>query len=781
MDASTMQRALALFEEIADLDAISREHALDAVDDAQVRAAVQALLQADARVPASPSAGSLRDALLQETDADGPLPGQRVGNCTLVRLLGRGGMGEVWEARRDQADFSQRVAVKLLHDTMAGAPARQRFAREQRVLARLDHPAIARLLDAGVEAGGRAWLVLEYVDGVRIDRYVAANQVDRRGCVALVARLCRAVEHAHRHLVLHRDIKPANVLVDGEGSPHLLDFGIARLLDEDEATVGGLAHTPRYAAPEQLRGEPPQTATDVFQLGLLLGELLLGRTARDLAAAQWRRRLDADLAAIVLQSTADAAGERYPSAQALGDDLECWRQGRPVQARPARWSYRVRRFVGRHRAASGFAALAAIALGAGVAGVAVQARQAREAQRAAEAAALRAEDEAAISREVSVLLSSLMSAADPSVANRPDVTAREVLLSALESLQKRGDIRTPIRTRLTHHIASALNGVGELAAARGLLERAVADGGDPVDLAFNLRYLAVLERGEGNFTHAATLLDQAIGLTRDGDPRAVLARIGVLTERGLTEAWQGRYAAALPWQQRAQALAAAQAERWPEEDAYARHNLAQNLIWLNRYDEAARWLDSADAAVARDAQRFAAMRLRIAETRVYLLNRQHRYADALGVAEAVLPELRAVYGPGNHRERQLRQHRARALDGSGRHGEARRELTSLLAELQSAGAGLMPRMNTARYLMDAQVHDGAWADLAALARRLLGELRTHPEAQQPREETQAFLAYALLRLGRPVQARDALGALDAARVATLSRELALPGLDAAAR
>ena len=322
-------------------------------------------------------------------------PPDRVGPYRLVGLIGRGGMGYVYRAVRDDDHFKKVVAVKLVRHDIGGEPVLSRFRAERQILAELEHPGIARLLDGGATEDGRPFLVMEHVEGRRIDDYAAAQQLDTRARLELFRQVCSAVEYAHQKRVVHRDLKPANILVTGEGTPKLLDFGIAKLLDPADANqatatlLGPL--TPDYASPEQLWGQPVGPASDVYSLGVILYELLTGQRPHrlsgggpaDLArlvqqeperpsaavaptAAGLRHELEGDLDTIVLKALRRDPARRYPSSAALAEDLRRHLAGLPVQARPDSLSYRAGKFVRRHRTT-----LAWAALGAGLAGAVV--------------------------------------------------------------------------------------------------------------------------------------------------------------------------------------------------------------------------------------------------------------------------------------------------------------------------------------------------------------------------------------------------------------------------
>ncbi len=389
-----------LFEGASELPEWERESWLRARcgGDEHLVSRVLTLLRADSDAGSAsfleaPPVDAIADAVGSLSDAIESGRPEGVGPYEIERLLGSGGMGEVYLARRVGGDFEQRVAIKLLR----GLPTRElieRFGRERRVLASLAHPNIASLIDGGETEQGAPYLVMPYVEGEPIDAHCRSRGLGVREAVELLLPVLDAVGHAHRRLVVHRDLKPANVLVDAEGRPMVLDFGIAKILGDPGADVTGTGRqllTPMYASPEQVRDEPISTAADVFSLGVMLYELLTGahpwgsdrpgpvelarricetdppppggaKASGTTEARQSQRALWADLDAIVMTALRKEPERRYPSVDRFADDLRRALDGRAVTARPDTISYRASRFVRRHRVAVGGVAIAALAL-----------------------------------------------------------------------------------------------------------------------------------------------------------------------------------------------------------------------------------------------------------------------------------------------------------------------------------------------------------------------------------------------------------------------------------
>lgn len=388
--AERWQRADAVLADALERDAKARPAFLRSAcgHDTRLMEEVLALLarSEDAARVLGESAAEFAAPLLAEEDSVDLRPGQRIGSYRIEEERGRGGMGVVYRATRGDGVYEKSVALKLVKRGMDTAEILGRFRRERRLLAKLDHPGIARLLDGGLAPDGRPYLVMEYVDGDQITTYCDRARLDIDARLTLFERVCEAVQHAHRHSVIHRDLKPANILIGGDPGdprPKLLDFGIAQLLeaDGDEALTqaGTTRLTPAYAAPEQLQQEPVTKAADIYTLGVVLQELLVGRrpgpdppppssvvtgeaaAARATLTRTLRRRLHGDLDAIVLAALHHHAEERYPEVEHFLDDLRRYRRGLPVLAQRRRWPYRAGKFLRRHRlraaAAAGLAVL----------------------------------------------------------------------------------------------------------------------------------------------------------------------------------------------------------------------------------------------------------------------------------------------------------------------------------------------------------------------------------------------------------------------------------------
>jgi len=525
-------------------------------NDAELREEVESLLASDAAAgflaPPRPRALS---AFVPGTS--GALTGKRIGPYRVDAFVAAGGMGDVYVARRVDGQFERDVAIKVLRASVDSPAARRRFRIERETLGALHHPCIARLLDAGITPDGRPYLIMELVDGRPVDRFAADEALTEDERIALFTRVCDAVHAAHRHLVVHRDLKPSNILVTATGEPKLLDFGIAKLLGEGDPSVtrtrDARPMTPRYASPEQIRGETITTATDVYSLGVVLFELLAGRgpygAANDdpdshVEAHVCDREpvfpadLPADIANILAKALEKDPARRYASAQQLREDLERYREGLPVLARAATTWYRVTKFVRRHRLGVASAAALILALLAGFVGTWWQARiaadqrdrailasaaadreraeatrqrdRARLAERAARA---KAED----ARAMSEFLLGLFDDLHPARARGMVTSVRELVDRGVERLRGGLEDRPLLRGRLLVTLGELYMSIGSLPQAEDLLREALdyherALGANSQRVAWTLRALAEVLAKQHRLDEAERHLRRALRL-----------------------------------------------------------------------------------------------------------------------------------------------------------------------------------------------------------------------------------------------------------------------------
>ncbi len=570
MTSGRWQRLQELFEQALPLPAAAREPFLAEAcgDDLRLRDQVLSLLEAsvhddrlEARVAGAIASSATRREELQA--------GHAIGRYTIARLLGRGGMGAVYLAQRADREFDQQVAIKVVAHGVLSSRIFSQLRSERQILANLAHPNIARLLDGGTTDDGTPYLVMEYVEGRRIDLYCREQRLDLRARLHLFRQVCAAVAYAHSQLVIHRDIKPSNILVGDDGSPKLLDFGIAKLSDPDAESFGVTAFhdrvlTPEHASPEQLRGEQVGTASDVYALGLLLYELLAGAKPFALqglslqqaekivceqvpqkpsAAAQERDSAEAlrgDLDTIVMKAVHKDAGQRYASVSALSEDIQSYLDNRPITARPDSLSYRAAKFVSRNRWP---VASASIAL-AVVIGLTIfyTLRVMVERDRAAV--------EAVKSRQIADYLVGMFRAADPEQAQGESVTAVQLLDRGAEQLATRLADQLRVQADLASVIGESYESLGTAERARALYQRSLelrrqtGQEGTP-QYAAALYDLASIQDALGDWQTAQSTFEQAIALQRQF-PREPLPLARSLRHLGYLYFEQNRYQEALP-------------------------------------------------------------------------------------------------------------------------------------------------------------------------------------------------------------------------------------------
>jgi len=466
---------------------------------------------------------------------------ERVGPYEIDRLLGRGGMGAVYLAHRADGHFEQNVAIKLIYALFASDEFCDRFRQERQILAGLQHPYIARLLDGGVTGEGKLYLVMEYVDGVPIHRFCEERHLSRTQRIELILRVCEAVQFAHQNFIVHRDLKPDNILVAEDGNPRLLDFGTAKLLspsmagqDSQLTRDGYLSFTPQYASPEQMQGNRITTASDTYSLGVLLYLLLTGMLPyelKDLTMGQMLKtvceeaprrpsgagdgkRLDADLEAILMKALRKEPQERYLTAERLADDLRAYLEGHPVAARRGTFRYRASKFIRRHRWSLAGVAVLIATLAAGITGV-VEERRVAEAR----------------SADLRQLSNSQLTELDTAIQQVPGTTGAQKLLvtSVLTHLDRmaadaHGDRQTQLDLADAYARLGNLQGnaydqnLGDVPGALASINKAIAlsepfAGSNPTDREA-LRALANAQLSRGQVLFGTAPIQQAIASTQ---------------------------------------------------------------------------------------------------------------------------------------------------------------------------------------------------------------------------------------------------------------------------
>jgi len=405
---------------------------------------------------------------------DERLSGKQFGHYKIIREIGRGGMGAVFLAERSDGAFQQQVALKIVRQTILDSETEKRFLRERQILASLNHPNIARLLDGGVSESGEPFLAMEYVEGKRIDEFCEEKTLSTNERLKLFLAVCSAVSFAHQNLVVHRDIKPSNIIVAKDGTPKLLDFGIAKLLDAEHADehtqTGYRAFTPEYASPEQIAGEQITTASDVYSLGVLLEHLIANRPSfKNKGATTNRikqrttnneRRTNDELEAILQMAVREEPARRYASVQQFAEDIQRYLDKLPVTAQKDSFTYRAEKFIKRNKIPVFAAALVVLSLLAGLAASLWQANAARRQERLAREQRDRAERRFA---DVRQLANALLFDISPKIENLPGATEarRSVVTQSLKYLdslaQEAGD-----DLQLQSELASAYEKIGDL-------------------------------------------------------------------------------------------------------------------------------------------------------------------------------------------------------------------------------------------------------------------------------------------------------------------------------
>ncbi len=562
MDRTRWQRISAIFERAVELAPAERAALLEqeCAGDAALRGEVEAMLAADALGDTfDERAQDLRGRVAADwVEWNASLDGQLIGAWRVVREIGRGGMGLVFLVERADGQFEQQAALKLIKRGMDSEAVLARFLRERQILARLTHRNIASLIDGGIAPDGRPYFVMEHVDGVPLPRHCAEQHSTLEERLRLFFGICAAVQFAHRQLVVHSDLKPSNVLVSANGDVKLLDFGIARLLGEQDH--GGAAPTvdrpltPAYAAPEQLRGEPVTTTTDVYALGCLLYELLTGErpfrlhdepsldqlrhvldSTGPVPPSQLRlpdapvppRRLRGDLDTIVLKALKREPDRRYATVDAFSEDLKRYLAGAPIAAHRDSALYRARKFVARHWVAVAASAIGVLALSVAI-GVALW-------QASAKAVEARA------SREVAEFLVGLFAASDPTHTRGASVSAQTLLDQGAAQLGQRRLTDPVMRARFLRAIATSYSALGLYDRALPIAEQALAlrrehlGSNDPA-LSESMDDVGQINAFVADYARAEPLLNEALALRRahlpEDDPAVIesLGHVGALLQ-----------------------------------------------------------------------------------------------------------------------------------------------------------------------------------------------------------------------------------------------------------
>jgi len=676
------------------------------------------------------------DSLPAMANTEPRLAGVSIGAYTLVSQIGQGGMGSVWLGTRNDGRYEGKVAIKLLNAALVGRAGEERFRREGTILARLAHPHIARLIDAGVSNTGQPYLVLELVEGRHIDAYCDDERLTIDDRLRLFLDVVWAVSHAHANLIVHRDLKPSNVLVDAAGQVKLLDFSIAKLIETDTLAAavsrltreGGAALTPKYAAPEQVNSGVITTATDVYSLGVLLYELLSGQhpagnvprspaefvravteldpirlsdaplgageegailiaSRRSTSLDRLRRRLEGDLETIVGKALKKDPRERYASVGELADDLKRYVDNQPISARPDSLGYRVRKFVRRHRAGTTAAAAMAIVL-VGVTGFYTW-------RLAAERDHARLEAEK--SARVSELLTSVLTSADPFRDPRAtEPTMRNLLDAGAERVKAELADQPELQVELYALIGRTYARMGLFDKAMPLLEEAVSLGrrtftSAHVRMAQALNDLGVAKRDTGHSAAAEPLLAESLAMRRrllgsmDKDVAVTLVELArALRDQGKADQAEAPIREALKIR-----LAVFGEEH--RETATSKNELAQWLFERGQVDEAVRL---ARENVATSERVLGASHANVAVAKGNLGQMLLAQGDAAG-AEALLSEslevTRRVFGETHAQVAGALNNLSLVVEAQGRLDEARGLLERALAIVRDTGTADSPR------------------------------------------------------------------------------------------
>ena len=683
MSSPDAERVAEAFATLAELDAAPRAARLDAYEreaGRDFRQLLERLLDADSSHD-DPVASAVDAAMLRLVEPGAGL--ESLGPYRLLRELGSGGMGAVFLAERADGAYRQHVAIKLLRG-FPTADGMRRLRRERQILATLDHPGIARLIDGGETAQGQPYLVMEHVEGVPLSAWLAQRLPARAARLVLAETLLDAIQHAHQRLVVHRDLKPANILVRDDGAPKLLDFGIAKLIETDDGReTSTRVMTPAYASPEQQAGRPVTTASDIYSMGVLLHEMLLAGDAPP---------LDAELRGVVAMATAADPAARYASAGAFADDLARYRTGRPLRAAADTRLYRTRKFLQRHRLAMLLAITAVAVAALFVWRLDGERRRAIAAETAVAQALDRAQRENARAAAINDFLVSLFRLADPNVNRGEKLDARELLERGAARVDTELKDQPDLRAAMLATLADAMRGLAEYERAEPLMQASIdATRGDAPETARlraeRLSLLASIRVRRGDRT--ASLVASDLALTELDRPGAddIDLRVGIENTRAMALKWLDRTDEAAAALERVLTLSPGTGEHEKEHMAYALDNLAHVREAQGRWDEAQATAERArDAFVALNGARHPTSLAVGAYAASLLLMRG--YPDASRDAYAVvLDGQRALLTPNDRRLTNTETSLARALLQLGQADAAKALLDSALARCDASFGG----------------------------------------------------------------------------------------------
>jgi serine/threonine protein kinase/tetratricopeptide (TPR) repeat protein len=740
-----------LFEELIDVGADERAARLDRAcgDDKEMRASVEALLKSDAgREDALLHViGAAAESLLD--DHRDRLIGTRIGPYRVVSILGHGGMSIVYRGERDDSQYQQTVAIKILQNAILHPRLRSRLHSERHILATLDHPSIARLIDSGDLEDGTPYLVMEHVDGESIDTYCDSRTLFVRERLELFVQVCAAVQYAHRNLVVHRDIKASNIFVTGEGAPKLLDFGIAKLLAPESLShtlpVTRLQErilTPENAAPEQVLGRPITTATDIYALGVLLYQLLTGRSPyrllsysqlqleraicmddpvrpsqmvvsklsgetdadrsrisdrRGLSPQRLRARLSGDLDAIVAMAMRKEPDRRYPSVEALSDDLNRHLRGEPVRARHGDWRYNTAKFMRRH-------VFAVFSVGAVFLGLALLAGMTLWQNHRIEMAREGTAQERDRAQQVSAFMVDVFSQADPFNAQGRNPTARELLDRGAANITGNSNLQPEVRAQLLESIGLAYRRQNLPDQAIPLFEQAVAIRRQerPLDnghVAVALANLARALTDAGHLISAEAYLDQAVALSESGGEPRAMETADILVQFGSFEidAKSDPERAALLFGQ-ALAIYRGAIGNQNLQVAGALNGLANAAIWAGDYPLAEHYQREALGIFRATVSRNHPDNAVALATLGTILTQQGKYAEAEQVLNEALEIETTVFGVDNARLASIEGDLGVLYD---RQGDSRRAIAATEAALRITRERRELNHYTVGYYLDA--------------------------------------------------------------------------------